>query len=141
MSEIESLSVFESCTAQYTTDELDSLLQCISDGSAEVSKKKTVCFDRNACLCFSFLFDSFFGQINDDTVQLKASLIMNLFSSFLVIICVFLFFFHTSYTYMHPFDDDTHIHTYSPTHPRKCTQTHTHDNRQLPLLHKIFLPV
>ena len=40
MSEIESLSVFESCTAQYTTDELDSLLQCISDGSAEVSKKK-----------------------------------------------------------------------------------------------------
>jgi len=27
-------TVFESCSAQYTTDQLDSLLQCISDGSA-----------------------------------------------------------------------------------------------------------
>mmetsp|Transcript_48336 Transcript_48336/g.52253 ORF Transcript_48336/g.52253 Transcript_48336/m.52253 type:complete len:534 (-) Transcript_48336:231-1832(-) len=28
-------TVFESCSAQYTTDQLDSLLQCISDGSAK----------------------------------------------------------------------------------------------------------
>jgi hypothetical protein len=36
------VSVFETCTAQYTTDELDSLLQCISDGSAAVSNKKSI---------------------------------------------------------------------------------------------------
>jgi len=36
------VSVFETCTAQYTTDELDSLLQCISDGSAAATAAATL---------------------------------------------------------------------------------------------------
>jgi Amt family ammonium transporter len=46
---------------------------------------------------------------------------MKLFS-LLIILCFFLFFFHTSYTYIRRYAP-THIHTYPPTHPP--TQIHT----------------
>lgn len=115
------VSVFETCTAQYTTDELDSLLQCISDGSAAVSNKKVNCFDRYDCALLLF-FDSL-GK-KRMMIRRNTSLINKPLLSLLVLSYIFLLFLshHT-----HPLDD-THIH---PTQPP--TQIYTH--RQLPLLH------